>query len=312
MSARCSRPTPQASRRWARSRAPVTRRSTTAAGIRRASAARPARPSPRRGCSGSTASARSPRWALALLRAGGLRAAFGSDGKALQVGLASAAGVQAARLAAAGARVDAAAIAGGRAGFAQAFGVGDGRGHLDALLEAGGAIGENWIKAYPCCLQTHARDRRGARRSGRGARRSGARITVAVHPLSRQAAALDAVRDGLEAKFSIPYLTAYALLHGAPDSRRSPASTPPRRRSGRASPCAPTPRWRPTRRCSSSTASSPRASLAPRGCPAEPLDDAALAAKVRALAGTALDGALDDPRRPAAELVALVAAPRAA
>src|SRR3954447_12374117 len=40
---------------------------------------------------------------LGLLRAGGLRAAFGSDGKSLQVGLAAAAGVEAARLAAAGA-----------------------------------------------------------------------------------------------------------------------------------------------------------------------------------------------------------------
>ncbi|HEV3376401.1 MAG TPA: MmgE/PrpD family protein, partial [Thermoleophilaceae bacterium] len=38
--------------------------------------------------------------ALALLRSGGLRAAFGSDGKSLQVGLAAASGVRAARLAA--------------------------------------------------------------------------------------------------------------------------------------------------------------------------------------------------------------------
>src|SRR5215203_2122626 len=38
--------------------------------------------------------------ALAALRAGGLRAAFGSDGKSLQVGLAAASGVAAARLAA--------------------------------------------------------------------------------------------------------------------------------------------------------------------------------------------------------------------
>src|SRR4051794_9039441 len=41
---------------------------------------------------------------LALLQAAGLQASFGSDGKALQVGLAAAAGVTAARLAAAGAR----------------------------------------------------------------------------------------------------------------------------------------------------------------------------------------------------------------
>ena len=43
--------------------------------------------------------------AIALLRASGMRAAFGSDGKSLQVGLAAASGVAAARLAKAGARV---------------------------------------------------------------------------------------------------------------------------------------------------------------------------------------------------------------
>ena len=43
--------------------------------------------------------------AIALLRASGLRAAFGSHGKSLQVGLAASSGVEAARLAAAGARV---------------------------------------------------------------------------------------------------------------------------------------------------------------------------------------------------------------
>ena len=109
---------------------------------------------------------------LALLRAGGLRAAFGSDGKALQVGLAAAAGVQAARLAAAGAHVDAGAIAGPRAGFAQAFGVATDAGTLGAVLDAEGAIDENWIKAYPCCLQTHgAIDAALAVARGRGPRR---------------------------------------------------------------------------------------------------------------------------------------------
>ena len=48
---------------------------------------------------------------LAALRAGGLRAAFGSDGKSIQVGLAAATGVAAARLAAAGATVAVAKIA---------------------------------------------------------------------------------------------------------------------------------------------------------------------------------------------------------
>jgi 2-methylcitrate dehydratase PrpD len=44
--------------------------------------------------------------AVALLRAGGTRGAFGSDGKAIQVGLAAAAGVQGALLARGGAVVD--------------------------------------------------------------------------------------------------------------------------------------------------------------------------------------------------------------
>ena len=37
-----------------------------------------------------------------------------------------------------------------------------------------------------------------------------------VHPVSLTAATLDDVHTGLEAKFSIPYLTAYALMRGAP------------------------------------------------------------------------------------------------
>ncbi len=46
---------------------------------------------------------------------------------------------------------------------------------------------------------------------------------------------------------------------------------------------------------------------APRGCPANPLDGAELQAKLHALAGGTLDGALDDPRRPAPELLKLIA-----
>ena len=44
---------------------------------------------------------------------------------------------------------------------------------------------------------------------------------------------------------------------------------------------------------------------APRGSPANPLDGAGLARKHRALAGEALDGALDDLARPAADLLAV-------
>ncbi len=243
--------------------------------------------------------------ALALLRAGGLRAAFGSDGKALQVGMAAASGVHAALLAAGGARVDVAAIAGGEAGFAGAFGAGTSLATLDAMLAAGAstaAAEANWIKAYPCCLQTHAAiDAALALGSV-----PGDRIVVAVHPLSRQAAALDEVRDGLQAKFSIPYLTAYTLLRGPPDLDsfedvdREAAALAARI---------------DVRTDAALGTSEARIEVdgelatrvtAPRGSPDNPLDAAALAAKVRALAGDALEGALDDPARPAAELLALL------
>jgi 2-methylcitrate dehydratase PrpD len=242
--------------------------------------------------------------ALALLRSGGLRAAFGSDGKALQVGLAAAAGVHAARLAAAGARVDAGAVAGPRAGFAEAFGVATGAATIDALLDAEGAIERNWIKAYPCCLQTHgAIDAALAARAAGEPPQAGREIAVTVHPVSRLAASVDVPRDGLEAKFSIPYLTAYALLHGAPGVEDFAAVD------GQAAALGARVTVHTDRALAPDAA---RLAIggervaqvaAPRGCPANPLDRAARRAKVRALAGTALDGALDDPRRPAKTLL---------
>jgi len=244
---------------------------------------------------------------LALLRSGGPRAAFGSDGKALQVGLAAAAGVQAARLAAAGAHTDPSAIAGGRAGFAQAFGVPTDAGTIDTLLDASGAIDENWIKAYPCCLQTHgAID---AALAVATPPRDGAAMTVTVHPVSRQAAALDAVRDGLEAKFSIPYLTAYALLYGAPgvdDFARvdEPAARLASRIAVRTDPA-----FAPDEALVTIDGEPAGHIRHPRGCPVCPLDDTALQAKVHALAGTALDGALENPNDAASDLLALGATP---
>ena len=146
---------------------------------------------------------------LALLRAAGLCAAFGSDGKSLQVGFAAAAGVGAARLAGAGARVSA-AVADGPAGFPDAYGA------KLVLRSAREAIELNWIKAYPCCLQTHSAIEAAIEGARVGTELGPAGLTVLVHPVSLQAAALDAVADGLEAKFSIPYLTAFGFLHGAP------------------------------------------------------------------------------------------------
>jgi 2-methylcitrate dehydratase PrpD len=115
--------------------------------------------------------------------------------------------VEAARLAAAGAKtpLDAAAR-----GFEQATGgTFAGPDPTEPL-----AIDQNWIKAWPCCLQTH-----GAIEAADAIRdRAPERLTVTVHPVSVQAAAYGPdPKDGLEAKFSIPYLTACTLLHGPPD-----------------------------------------------------------------------------------------------
>jgi len=238
---------------------------------------------------------------LALLRAGGLHAAFGSDGKALQVGMAAASGVDAARLAAAGATAGAEVLG----GFEEAFGA---RWPADALEAPSGraAIRENWIKAYPCCLQTHgAIEAAELLRKDRGVP-AGA-IVVAVHPVSLQTAWRTAVANGLEAKFSIPYLTAFTLLNGPPgiDSFRDLDPAAQDLAAERV-----TVRTDPAMRESEAVVEVEGQQVArveaALGSPARPMDERALSAKVAALAGSRLDGVLDDPARPAAEVLKVV------
>ncbi|HEU0023215.1 MAG TPA: MmgE/PrpD family protein, partial [Thermoleophilaceae bacterium] len=237
--------------------------------------------------------------AIALLGAAGLRAAFGSDGKSLQVGFAAAAGVRAARLAEAGARVPLAAAA---RGFAEATGGSYAEPEPGAL-----AIERNWIKAWPCCLQTH-----GSIEAADLARSAGAEpAAVVVHPVSLQAAAVGPEpEDGLQAKFSIPYLIAYTLVHGPPvlaSFERVDASI-----SGRAAGI--------EVRADGALLESEAVLLdadggeiarveAALGSPERPLDAAALARKLHELAGDRLAGALDDPARPARDLLELAGLP---
>lgn len=233
---------------------------------------------------------------LALLRAGGLHAAFGSDGKALQVGMAAAAGAAAARLAAAGADAGPEVVA----GFEKAFGA---RWPADALEPRGDAIASNWIKAYPCCLQTHGAVEAALRLRAAGGAPDG-QIEVVVHPVSLQTAWRTDVADGLEAKFSIPYLTAYALLRGAPTvesfagvdaGARELAAERVRVRTSDA--------LRESEAAIEADGRELARVGAAIGSPERPMDDAALAAKVRQLAGDRLDGVLDDPGRPVREVV---------
>lgn len=228
--------------------------------------------------------------ALALLGTSGVLAAFGSDGKALQVGIAAAAGVRGATLAAVGAG----APDPGR--VLEAF---SGR-WAQPDPAASPAVDENWIKAYPCCLQTHAAIEAALEVRGTKGSATGAPLVVAVHPLSRRAAPYDHVEDGLQAKFSIPYLTAFALLNGAPrvqhfdavdDETRAFAAEHVRVRTD------------PTLDQSEARVERDRSVLArvvaPLGSPGRPMDETALAAKVSDLAGDSLAGLLDDPSSPA-------------
>ena len=230
--------------------------------------------------------------ALALVGAAGLRAAFGSDGKSLQVGFAAAGGLRAARLAAAGAAVPLHTAA---AGFAEATG-----GRLAEPGESEPAIAQNWIKAWPCCLQTHgaieAADRAREQRPDQ--------VTVSVHPLSLQAAGYGPdVDDGLQAKFSIPYLTAFTLLYGTPTlAGFESVDDKARRRAAEVEVRTDRSLLESEARLSSGGAELVRVEAA-LGSPEQPMDGEALGAKVRDLTGDRLEGVLDEPDRPAAEIV---------
>ena len=234
---------------------------------------------------------------LAALRAGGLRAAFGSDGKSLQVGMAAADGVLAARQAAAGARVSP-GVADGPAGFEESFGA-----RWAVAGDGAAAVTQNWIKPWPCCLMAHSAVEAAAtaRRQGVGAE---AQVTVIVHPRARRAAAHDDVSDGLQAKFSLSYLVAYTLLRGEPSAAsfsgvdaetRALAADRIRVRTD--------PALGETEAVLEADGQAVARVAHSLGSPERPMSQDQLAAKVEDLAGRRLAGVLDDPQRPVAELL---------
>jgi 2-methylcitrate dehydratase PrpD len=235
--------------------------------------------------------------AIALLRAGGLRAAFGSDGKALQVGMAAAAGVLAARLAEGGASVPLDEAARGAAGFEAVFGA-----SFAEPSQKEPAVRENWIKAWPCCLQIHGAIEAADRARADGLE-PGTPVELIVHPISVAAARCGPQpADGLQAKFSIYYCTAFTLLHGPPGlGAFQDLDAEAARLAGRV-----------RVRTDDALLESEAVLLAEGrevrveaalGSPGHPLDAGALAAKLRDLAGERLVGVLDDPDRPASSLL---------
>jgi 2-methylcitrate dehydratase PrpD len=256
---------------------------------------------------GLSAAQRENALAVALLRAGGTRGAFGSDGKAIQVGLACAAGVQGALMAQAGATVDPRAVH-GPLGFAAVLGA---TWPPDTVLGSASdpgapqAITRNWIKLHPSCLGTHS-PIDAAEQVRHDTTAATGPLEVAVHPVARQAAHLDAVADGLAAKFSIPYCVAHTLARGAPrasDFTRLDRGIAERSRSVTVSVDPSLPQWGTVLKL----AGRETVRLAgPRGAPGRPITEAELRAKVSDLAGDRLDGLRDDLGAPAA--VALGAA----
>jgi 2-methylcitrate dehydratase PrpD len=242
--------------------------------------------------------------AVALLRAGGSRGAFGSDGKAIQVGLAAAAGVHGALVARHGASVDPRAIH-GPVGFAAVLGAtwpsdaDGGPACIEALAHPQApAIERNWIKLHPSCLGTHSPIDAAAqlRHAADGAEP----VEVVVHPVARQAAHLDAVTDGLSAKFSIPYCVAHTLTRGAPrtaDFTGVDGAVAERSGGVSVSVDASLPQWGAVLKLAGREV----IRLAgPRGAPERPLTEAELVSKISDLAGDRLDGVLDDASAPAA------------
>ena len=124
---------------------------------------------------------------------------------------------------------------------------------------------------------------------------------MVVHPLARQAAHLDAVSDGLSAKFSIPYCVAHTFMFGAPRVRDFAAVDPGV--SARAELVSvEVDESLPEFGAVLTESGGELARVeAPKGSPERPIDASELAQKVSDLAGGRLDGLLDELERPASD-----------
>ncbi|MFI1018645.1 MmgE/PrpD family protein [Streptomyces sp. NPDC020965] len=153
--------------------------------------------------------------ALAVPAAGGVQTAFGTHGKALQVGFAAEAGVRAARLARAGATADPRAL------DAWLELVGGIRAETGAVPGGRPAVPDGLaIKLHPCCYAMQrpiAAVRELRKRHGHIAPADVVSILVTTPDASMRPLIHGRPRTGLEGKFSMEYAVATALLDDFPD-----------------------------------------------------------------------------------------------
>jgi len=155
---------------------------------------------------------------LAASMSSGIKANFGSMAKPLQVGHASQSGLLCAQLAAEGATASHAALE-GKQGFLAAYN-GAGQYRAEELTRFGGTLeivhpGLKF-KKYPCCGATHAPIDAALRLAKEGPLSSDEieSVTIAINQRRLPHVDRPVVANGLEAKFSLQYTVAAALLHG--------------------------------------------------------------------------------------------------
>ena len=143
--------------------------------------------------------------ALAVPAAGGVQRSFGTDAKSLQVGFATHAGMRAARLAAAGASADPYAVD----DWIALLGGGVEKVDLSGPAIPGGLA----IKLYPCCYALQRPIGAAAALCAEGVDVSAIRrIVVRTPKVTVKPLVHSRPRTGLEAKFSLEYAVAAALL----------------------------------------------------------------------------------------------------
>ena len=119
----------------------------------------------------------------------------------------------------------------GAGGFEAAYGA-----PLGAAGRAARRSGRTGSRPIPAACRRTARSRPPRRRERPARARTRAARSRCIPSRCRRPSLFD-VEDGLQAKFSIPYLTAFTLLHGPPDRRELPRGgrrCPPRRARARA------------------------------------------------------------------------------